>query len=164
MSITEQLRRIVKAAPNLPIQMVSGIALIIAIPILTFKGIEGLTYNWTEGTAKPIEHSQIQERIREGEQEYFFKIFYAIMVNNKEYRTSEELGFRTEKEAQAALNEKMDKNDVKIWYSTKNPDKATFKIEQTYWQAYFLTIGLLLLVLAYFRWLFLKYYELEIEE
>ena len=164
MTLVEQLKRIVIAAPHLPIQMTSGIVLLIAFPILTFKGFDGLTAKWMEGIAKPVEHSGIQERIRDGEPEQFFKIHYIFTVNDKDFRTTEEIGFRTIEEAEIALTEKMNEGQVTIWYSLNNPNNATLTIEHTYWQLYFFAIGLIALMLAYFRWLFLKYYELEIEE
>jgi len=45
MSISEQLRRIIKAAPNLPIQMVAAIGLLIGTGKVGFKAFDALFAN-----------------------------------------------------------------------------------------------------------------------
>lgn len=161
MSISEQLSRIIKVAPYLPYQTVCSIGFLIAIPILMYRGVDGLSSDWKKGRAKPIEHTQIQERIREGEPEYFFRIVYSFSINDQAYTISEELGFRTVEYAQATISQKIRNGEISIWYSAKDPNKSTFRVEHTYWQGYFVAVAGLLLPLAYFRWLFLKYFELD---
>lgn len=58
MSIPEQLRRIIKAAPNLPIQMTFAIGLLIGTGIIGFKAFDGFFANWTEGTAELIDSAK----------------------------------------------------------------------------------------------------------
>ncbi|WKK74717.1 DUF3592 domain-containing protein [Marivirga salinae] len=164
MQIKEELRRIIVAAPNLPFQMMGTIALLVGVVIFTFKGIEGLNAQWEKGTATPKKHSQIQERIREKEPDYFFKIYYLFTVANQKYEAKQEFSARDHMEAQRILDQKMSEKNLSIWYSPHNPNKTTFSEEQTNYILHFIFIGFFILILAYFRWLFLKYYELEIEK
>lgn len=162
MSISEQLRRIFKVAPHFPYQVAVGIFLLIGTVILTYKGFGRLLANWIEGTAELVEYSEIQERTRESKPDYFYKIYYKLSVNDQDYQVTKEQGYRTSNLALQSLEEEIELSPV--WYSSWNPNRATFSEDETKWQYFFFALIPVLLVLSYLRWIFLKYYELEIEE
>ncbi len=76
-AVLKQLRKIITAAPHLPFQSVFGLALLISVPILSLKFFEKLIPDWSETTAFPIEYSNIQERLRQKEPDFFFTIKYS---------------------------------------------------------------------------------------
>ena len=164
MSIFEQLRRIVKAAPNLPIQMVAAIALLIGTGIVGYKAFDGLFANWTEGTAELVDYTEVQERTREGEPEYFYKLHYKFTVDNQDYHVKRERGFRTSNLALETLEEEVKIHLSPVWYSSWNPNKATLEEDDTKWYFFLYALIPVMLALIYLRWIFMKYYELEIEK
>ena len=164
MSIPEQLRRILISAPNLPVQMVATIVLFIGMGMISFKALDGLFADWTEGTAEFIDFTDIQERTKEGEPEYFYKIHYKFMVNNHEYQVKRERGFRKSDLARKMLEEEVKIDLTPVWYSSRNPNRATLEEDETKWYFFLYALIPLILALSYLRWLFLKYYELEIQK
>ncbi len=164
MSGKGQLRRIFKAAPHFPYQMLSSIVLIIAIPIFIFNGFEGYKSNWQLGNARPVSHSKIQDRIREKNTEYFLIMDYKYEVKGETHRYGMEYGFPSIKRAEEFIENQMNESNIPIWYSQSNPDKATMNEDVTEWKFYFVALIFIIPPLLYFRWIFLKYYELEIEE
>lgn len=165
MSIKEQLRRIIKVIPHFPIQTITGLAAIIIIPVFLYRGTVILTTSWELTTATPSEFTNVQERIREDEPDFFYKIYYSYNANDEQYITTRERSFRTREKAESERSEEVIKPiTVELYYDSKNPNNSEFEQDQTFWQPYFLLIPIFLGLLAYFRWLMLKYYELEIEE
>lgn len=164
MSIPEQLRRIILAAPHLPIQMISTIGLIIGTCIVAYIGFNGLIANWQEGTAELHEISHIQERTRDGNPDYFYKAHFNFSVNNKKYSVTQEMGFSSLELATESKEQEKQKTSRTVWYSAPNPNKATMEEADTKWYYYFYALIPVILMLIYLRWLFLKYYELEIEK
>ena len=161
MKIREQLRRIFKAAPYLPIQSVASISLLIGIGFMIYNIMDKISTNWKMSTAEPIQLSSIQERIRNKEKEYFYKVNYEYSANYQSYSIYQEKGFKTYGEAKKGAENDM-KFQIPLWYSEKNPLKYHLEEYQTYWQPYFIGLIIFILFLSYFRWLFLKYYELEL--
>lgn len=165
MKLTEQLKRIIKASQFLPIQSFASLALLIALPILTFKCAKILATDWVETKATPIEFTKIQERIRENEPEYFFKVYYSFDVNEETFDVTREQGFRSiDKAEQNLMIAQNNRQSIPVWYDKSNPENTELEMEGTNWFIYLFAIGLIILMLAYFRWIMLKYYELEIEE
>lgn len=163
MTITEQIRRIAKAAPHLPIQALTGAAILLfGIPMLTMQMFNSGLIQWVEAKAIIIDDKGVQERYRNGELEYYYSIGYGFHVNGQQFIASFEKGFEdrawAEVELEAVLAES---NSVTLWYEQSNPSNTTFKKEGARWPAYLGIVGLLTLLLAYFRWLMLKYYALE---
>ncbi|HCM75185.1 MAG TPA: hypothetical protein DIS90_02300 [Cytophagales bacterium] len=135
----------------------------IAIPVVIFKAVEGWNYNWKEGTAHPVEYVDVQERIVDKSPNYFYKIIYSYKVDNKDYQIPKDLGATTQAQAASALEvARANPVAIPVWYSATDPSIATLRQEETHWQAYLLLLGLLILMLAYFRWLLLNYYALEL--
>jgi len=144
MNIQEQLRRILKAAPYLPYKAFTGTVMLLAIPFVIFKAVEGWNYKWTEGTAHPVEYVDVQERIVDKSANYFYKIIYSYKVNDKNYQIPKEMGSSTQAQAASALKDaKANPVALAVWYSGTNPGIATLRQEETYWQVYLLLLGVL---------------------
>lgn len=161
MKIGEQLRRIFKAAPYLPIQSFASISLLIGIGFMIYNLMETISTNWKMSTAKPIQLSSIQERIRNKEKEYFYKVSYEYTANSHSYFIYQEKGFKTYGEAKEGTENDMN-FQIPLWYNERNPLNYHLEEYQTYWQQYFISLIIFILFLSYFRWLYLKYYELEL--
>ncbi|MGB3585246.1 MAG: DUF3592 domain-containing protein [Tunicatimonas sp.] len=165
MKFTEQLKRIVKVSQFLPIQSFNSLILLIALPILTYKCAKILATDWVETKATPTAFTKIQERIRENEPEYFFKVYYSFDVDEEIFEIIREQGLRLIEEAEQNLMiAQTNKQSIPVWYNKSNPENTELEMEGTNWFIYLFAIGLIILMLAYLRWIMLKYYELEIEE
>ncbi|MEQ9303282.1 MAG: DUF3592 domain-containing protein [Marinoscillum sp.] len=164
MIISEQLRRIVIVAPKFPIQLTATIVMLIVTGVLGYKAFDVHCANWTEGTAELIDFTDVQGRTREGKPDYFYKLHYKFRVNNQEYQVKRERSFHTSEMALETLNEDVKIDLSPVWYSSWNPNKSTMEEDDTKW--YYFLFGLIpaILTLIYLKWLFLKYYELEIEK
>jgi len=75
-----------------------------------------------------------------------------------------ERGFRTSDLALQTLDEEVKIDLSPVWYSSWNPNKATLEEDATKWYIFLYSLTPVILALIYLRWLFLKYYELEIEK
>jgi len=166
MTIKEQVRRIIKAAPHLPIQTMIGISILFfGIPILLNQFFESVTTHWTETKGLAVDHKEIQDRIRDGEVEYFYSIGYEFNVNGERNIAFLDKGFRDKSLAENELKSELSNpTKVSIWYDNSDPMKVTFSNEEIGWPVFIGVLVILILPLLYFRWLLLKYYELEIEE
>jgi len=131
-------------------------SLLVAFIILTYQGINRLTTGWTEVTATPTGYSKIQERIREGEPEFFFKIQYEFIATGRKYEAANELGYRNFESAQKIAKSKMNESGVQIWYSSKNPNNVTFSKENTEWRDHLKASGSIILILIFSQWLYRK--------
>lgn len=130
MSISEQLRRILKAAPYLPYKAVTGTVMLLAVPFVIFKAAEGWNYNWTEGTAHPVEYVDVQERIVDKSANYFYKIIYSYKVDSKNYQIPKDLGASTQAQTASALEvDRANPVAIPVWYSATDPSKATLRQE-----------------------------------
>jgi len=161
-TILKQLRKIINAAPHLPFQSAFGLALLISVPILSFKFFEKIIPDWSETTAFPIEYSNIQDRIRQKESEFFFTIKYSYKDAESTLYLTNEYSYRGEKIAEESLESLQDEN-ISIWYNVRSPKAFVLSEFETYWLPYLMSIIVALLFLKYIRWLLIKFYELEIE-
>ena len=166
MTIKEQARRIIKAAPHLPIQTMIGISILFfGIPILLNQFFDSVTTHWTETKGISTDHKEVQERIRDGEVEYFYSIGYEFIANGKRSIAFLDKGFRDKSLAESELNSTLSNpTEIRIWYDNSDPMRVAFSKEQIIWPVFIGLLVILIFPLLYFRWLMLKYYELEIEE
>jgi hypothetical protein len=166
MTIREQVRRIIKAAPHLPIQTMTGISILFfGIPILLNQFFESVTAHWTETKGIAADHKVIQDRIRDGEVEYFYSIGYEFNANGKKDIIFLDKGYRDKSLAESELNSELSNpTTITIWYDNSDPINVTFERTDISGSVFLGLLIILILPLLYFRWLMLKYYELEIEE
>lgn len=165
MTIKEQARRIIRAAPHLPIQALMSISILCSIPTLLVQIADTGFINWieTEGTIQT--NKGVQDRTRNGNTEYFFSIEYEFIVNNHRYVAPFEKAYSerssAERDLQAILKES---KPITLWYDRANPKNSTFDQHKMLWPGYLAVLVMLILLLLYFRWLMLKYYELELSD
>ena len=164
MTIKEQIKRIVKAAPHLPVQAWTGAAILfIWIPVLLTQMFDEGLIQWVEAKGVVADHQGVHERHRDGEPEYFYYIAYEFSVEGKEFRAFFEEGYKTKSWAESELESRLaETTPVTLWYEASDPANATFEKEAPTWPAYLGMLVLSVLILAYFRWLLLKYYALEL--
>jgi hypothetical protein len=166
MTIKEELRRIIKAAPHLPIQALLSIAiLVILIPTLLIQMGDSVFTRWVETEGVISANRGVQDRIKNGRTEYFFSIDYEFIVNNHRYVAPYEKGYSerssAERDLQAIL---IESKPITLWYDRANPKNSTFDQHKMLWPGYLAVLVMLILLLLYFRWLMLKYYELELSD
>lgn len=71
MTIKEQIKRITKAAPHLPIQTVTGVSILFfVIPVLVMQMFDDGLIRWVETKGVIADHQGVHERQRNGEPEY----------------------------------------------------------------------------------------------
>lgn len=164
MPIREQFQRIIKAAPHLPVQAFTGIVvLFFAIPALVVQMLDEGFIQWTEANGVVADHHGVHERQRDGQPEYFYYIVYDFDVNEKTFNASYERGFPDRASAESDLQTKLSEpGSVVVWYDKSDPSRTSFKKEVFEWPVFLSLFVLLILILAYFRWLMLKYYALEL--
>lgn len=163
MSISEQIKRIIKAAPHFPIQALTGLSILFfAIPVLVLQLIDEGMIQWVETKGIIADHQGVHERQRNGQAEYFYYITYGFDVNGKSFNTSYEKAFSDNASAEADMHAKLSESgSITVWYDKSDPSRANFEKEAQAWPAFLGVLILAVLMLAYFRWLMLKYYELE---
>ena len=166
MTIREQIRRIAKAAPHLPIQALTGVVILVfGIPMLTMQMFDSGFIAWVETKATITDDKGVQERYMNGELEYFYSIGYEFNANGQHFIAFLEKGFEDRAWAEIELDVMLaESKSVALWYEKSNPSNTTFENEGPRWPIYLGLLVLLTLLLAYFRWLMLKYYELELAE
>jgi len=163
-TIFEQLRRIAIAAPYLPIQAIASISMFVAIYVCTSQGIEQLTTNWMETNSISKDFGRIFNRTIEGEPEFFFAINYSFDSDGTTYSAKEEKTYSSQQNAELGLSIHSRKTDpIKIYFDRDDPTNYQFENRIDGYAV--LSLNLIFIgMLAYFRWLMLKYYELEIEK
>jgi len=162
MTLKEEIRAILKAAPHLPVQTTSGIVFLIVIPVFLFRGFQELSYNWTISHATPIEIGKVQERIKDDKPEFYFKVVYeygpGLSYNHEESNQSE---FLVKDKHEILLR---DSSQVEIWFASNSPEIARMQNPSAHWYLYFIFSGVFFSALLYFRWLLIKYYQLELAD
>jgi hypothetical protein len=166
MSIKEQLRRILMVAPRLPIKAAMGLAILLyGIPVCLYQMFDSGFIQWKEAEGTISTHRGIQERNRNGKREYFYSIDYAYEVDGQTFILPFEGGYDDRGFAEDKLKETLDESKpATIWFDRADPSEATFDAGRMMWPAYLGILTILMLPLLYFRWLMLKYYELELEK
>ena len=163
MSAKEQIRRITKAASHLPIQALTSLVLVFAIPFLIVQIFTSFSTRWSQTNAIIKKNSGVQSRLKNDKPEFFYSIDYSFIANNKEFIIPFEKGFGNKSVAEDDLQSKLIEQKLEtIWYDYSNPLNCSFEEVSSQWQVYFGILLLLIFVLIYFRWLMLKYYELEL--
>jgi len=163
MKAKEQIKRIAKAAPHLPIQAMTSLAILFVIPFLIFQIYNSVSTSWSQTNAIIKKSNGIQERIKNGEPEFFYSIEYSFNVNSEEFIIPFEKGFDNKGVGESDLRSRLtEQKSATIWYDQSNPLNASFEEVNSQWQVYLGILLLLIFVLIYFRWLMLKYYELEL--
>ena len=145
----------------LPRQFLAGALCIAASSLFIWNGINNITTDWISEKATPTAISPMQERIRNGKDEYFFSITYT-------YSTSftfklEEFPVTTYMHKQS--QEEIDAGNyppVTIWYNSRDPHEILYQEPYVYISMYFSMALILLAMSLYFRWMLIKYYQLEI--
>lgn len=160
MTYKEEIKAIIKAAPYLPRQAFNGLMLLIIIPVLVFKGFQELSINWTETKAKPIEISRVQERIKNDKPDFFFRVTYqygagSIHVSEESYPSEFMANNRIEILTKYT-------SGVPLWFSGRNTSTLVDPTSQ--WYIHFIIALFFLTLLAYFKWLLIKYYQLELAD
>ena len=164
MTIKEQIRRIIKAAPHLPFATFYGIIFLLVIPIILFQIFNSITTHWTKTIGIPVNHKEVQDRLRDGQVEYFYSIGYKYIADGKENIAFQDEGFRDKSMAERQLNDRLAyPTNIEIWYDSSDPRRVVFT-EEISWIVLIGGLLILTLPILYIRWLLLKYYELEIEE
>jgi hypothetical protein len=164
MTIKEQIRRILKAAPYLPIQAVQTFAYLIAIPILINLILTSFSTEWVEGKATILNYTAVQERTKDEEVEYFYSIGYDFSVVGHHYTTPFEKSYDDKRVAEIDLQQIIaDSRPATLFYDASNPSNVKFTNPNGWWILYSGLLVLVILLLMYNRWLMLKYYELEME-
>lgn len=166
MTIKEQVRGIIKAAPYLPIQALTLLSFFIILPILLVQLFEAYTATYRETAATFTSFSRIQERIMKNETDFFFQLNYGFKVDGKDYQAVlDRGGHSTQDAAEFSLSQFTEKpNPVTIWYNPKNPREYQFYSPQKDWIIYLSLIFGLAFFAYYLKWLLLKYYVLELKE
>ena len=164
MPIREQFQRIIKAAPHLPVQAFTGIVvLFFAIPALVVQMLDEGFIQWTEANGVVADHHGVHERQRDGQPEYFYYIVYDFDVNGKTFNASYERGFPDRTSAESDLQTNLSApGPVTVWYDKSDPSRGRFGKDSMKWPVFLGLLALLALILAFFRWLMLKYYALEL--
>jgi hypothetical protein len=164
-TMIEQARRILKAAPHLPFQAVTGLAILLfGIPMLSYQMFDSVHIQWveTKGTVSTVRG--VQDRIRNGKVEYFYSINYAYDVGGQTFIVPVEHAYAYREFAEKGQKEAMaESRPVAIWFDKANPSRATTDEPNVMWPAYLGILVILVFTLLYFAWLMLKYYELELE-
>jgi len=166
MTLKEQARRILKAAPHLPTQTFICVAILfLGIPMLLHQMFDSGFIQRVETEAKVVGNSQVQDRTRNGRTEYFYYIHYGYNVNGQKFTIPFEDWQYDRDYAEDRLKKDLSNlHAATIWYNQADPSNATFGEHAMAWPEYFGILCILLLPLLYFRWIMLKYYELELEE
>lgn len=164
MTIKEQTRRILKAAPHLPMQALTSIAILLfGIPTLLNQMFDSGFIQWVETVGIISTDRGVQERARNGKPEYFYSIDYKYSVDGQTFCLPFENGYDGRDFAEDKLKEIIRESQPRtLWYDREHPANATFDREKMTWPSYLGLLGILILLLLYFRWLMLKYYELEL--
>lgn len=166
MSIKEQFEGILKASHHLPFASLRLISILIGIPFLLIQFFNTITTSYNEVDAVFIGYTPVQERTREGKIEYFFKLSYSFRVNGKDYSLSKDNGYISREIAEFNLTQSQlgeYPGPISIWYNTKDPYETELENPNTNWILYLALIALLGALAYYFKWVLLKYYELEIK-
>ena len=164
MTTKEQLIGILKASPHLPIQAFTGLIMLIAIPILGVKLVEYATTDWIQTSASISLYIDIQERTKDKKTEFFYQIEYQYPVKGESLTFRTDHGFSTKISAEKDLSWiKKYPEDITIWYDQNNPINYEVDNAEDAWLIYLFIMIIPISVLAYCRWILLKYYELEIK-
>ena len=159
MTIREQVRRIIKVAPFLPLHLFWIFSItFIGVPVI----INSVITKWTETVGMPSKHNGIQQRLRNGQVEYFYSIQYIFQVKGEKKEYKLERGFSDESEARRQLKEAMKPTgQISIWHDNSDPmNVTTEKMENLPSQVIPFFIVPQILVLAFIRWYMLKCYEI----
>jgi len=164
MTLKEQTRRILKAAPHLPMQALTGTAILLfGIPMLLTQMVDSGFIQWVETEGLISAERGVQDRTRNGKYEYFYSIDYS--VNGQKFTLSFDKGYDDRDFAERNLKEMLrDPQPITLWYDRESPSNATFDEQRIGWPTHLSILIILILPLLYFRWLMLTYYELELDE
>jgi hypothetical protein len=163
MKISEQLRRIIKAAPHFPVQTYTGVGLLIALPFCLVQLYAAAPFNWIKTEAVIKDSEPVQERFRDKEVEYYYTLDYSFKVGGQQYSIFFDKAFTDQRQAREELQTTLSKAEkVFVWYKRTNPSIASFQDTSSQCQLYLVIVITMVILLAYFRWMMLKYYELEI--
>lgn len=164
MKLSEQVRRIVKAAPHLPRHSITVIAILIATFILLSEGIRKSIGSWAQVEAIPYHFSDIQERIRDKKPDFFFNTSFYYVFDSDTFNLSRETAFPDLSITEVALKkEKSNVENINLWIN-KSTGEILFTENETNPTSYFILAIMMGFVLLGFRWFFLKYYEGELED
>lgn len=166
MSIKEQFEGILKASPHLPFASLRLISILIGIPFFLVQFLNTITTSYTEIDAVFKGYTSVQERVREGKIEYFFKLNYSFRVNGKDYSLSKDNYYISREIAEFNLTQSQlgeYSGPISIWYKTNDPHETKFENPNVQWIGYLGLIVLLSALAFYFKWILLKFYELEIK-
>jgi hypothetical protein len=167
MTIKEQLKRIIKVAPYFPFKTLTGISILFfGIPIILTQFFDSVTTHWIETTGTLTDHKAVQDRIKNDEVEYFYSIGYEFQADGKKNTIFVDRGFSDKSVAERELNSELNNppTSINFWYDKSDPSRVILEMEYISWPVYIGVLAILILLLLYFRWLMLKFYELEIEE
>ena len=163
MSLSKKLDNLLIASRHLPFQVYSAVMAILVIPILSYKVVENVVTDWTEMEATYIEVTKIQERIKEGNPNYFFTLIYQVNPSDTVLKVGHELDYESMAEANYYSEFYMDK-DTTVYLNKNNIQAYQFDQIITYWISYLIALIVVALILYYDTWLILKFIELELEE
>ena len=131
-------------------------------PVLIFEGFQALKTDWTKTQAKPVKISGIQERIKNGDPDFFFNVTYQYGPG---WTHSVEESFPTAFQAQDKTEVLgQDSYEVELWFNTNTPAISTLEGPGPSSFVYLVMTLISVAWLAYFRWLLIKYYQLELAD
>lgn len=89
-------------------------------------------------------------------------ITYEFDVDGKGFNAGYEKAFTERSSAEVDMQARLTEADsITVWYDKSDPSRAGLQKENISWPTFLGIMVLLVLMLAYIRWVMLKYYALE---
>jgi hypothetical protein len=159
----EEWRRIRLAAPHLPRQTFFSVVILVLIPVLSSIAISNYNTDWIKAQAKPISYSEVREEHTGKKTVFTFTTNYIFQIGGTVYSLERESEYSSASLANYHLEQTQKYHlPLTVWYDPDDPTRYAFEISDTFWQPYVFLVGILILLLVLFRYLYHKYYDLEI--
>ncbi|MFY0628631.1 MAG: hypothetical protein JXR07_20200 [Reichenbachiella sp.] len=139
--------------------MVMSAACVVLIGVFIYRGFDILLTDW-ESTEARTEVTDLNERIVDGDKEYYFDVTYFYQANGRDWKHIEVISNKSKPSTVTQHSMKSRRPQEPLWFDVSNPT-TVITGEPPNWKIYFIMIIVPLLILAYSGWVAQKQYELK---